>query len=89
MSDVVIIDFTHQALVLVLLLSLPPILVASGIGLLVSLIQALTQVQEQTISFAVKLIAVFAVLLLTTRWMGAELYKYAEHLFEIFPTVAS
>ena len=47
-----------QAMLLVLWLSLPPIVVASVVGILFSLIQALTQIQEQTLSFGVKLIAV-------------------------------
>lgn len=85
MSEAQIIECTLQALTLVLLLSLPPIIVAAGIGLLVSLVQALTQVQEQTISFAVKLIAVFGVLVLTAHWIGAELYRFTLHMFELFP----
>ncbi len=47
-------------MMLVMLLSLPPILVASVVGIGISLLQALTQVQEQTVSFAIKLIAVAA-----------------------------
>ena len=85
MNDATIIDFTLQALTLVLILSLPPIIAASLTGLVVSLVQALTQVQEQTISFAVKLVAVFAVLVLTARWVGAELYMFTNQMFELFP----
>ena len=87
MNDATIIDFTLQSLTLVLMLSLPPILVAAGIGVLVSLMQALTQVQEQTVSFAVKLVAVFITLILTSRWIGAELYMYALRMFDLFPVV--
>ena len=59
-----------HGLMLTLWLSLPPILVASIVGTLFSLVQALTQIQEQTLSFAVKLIAVGLTLFLTARWVG-------------------
>ena len=78
---------TNQALVLVLILSMPPIIVATVVGVLVSLIQALTQVQEQTLGFAVKLIVVTLVLLLTAGWTGAELYKFTLQIFDTFPTL--
>ncbi len=65
-----------------LLLSLPPIVVAALVGTLVSLVQALTQVQEQTISFAVKLVAVMSVLILLSGWIGGELISYASRSFD-------
>ena len=74
-----------QAMLLVLWLSMPPILVASVVGILFSLVQALTQIQEQTLSFGVKLIAVGATLYLTARWVGGEIYNYAQSLFDMFP----
>jgi len=70
---------------LVLMLSLPAIIVASSVGLMVSLVQAITQVQDQTISFAVKLVALVVTLLLTSRWVGGEIYNYAQNLFDSFP----
>jgi type III secretion protein S len=73
MDQAAILDITAQALILVLILSMPPIIIATVVGVLVSLIQALTQVQEQTLGFAVKLIVVTIVLLLTASWTGAEL----------------
>lgn len=87
MSEAFLLDLTAKALTLVLVLSLPPIIAATLMGLLVSLLQALTQVQEQTLSFAVKLIVVTAVLLLTMSWVGAELLRFATYVFDIFPTL--
>jgi type III secretion protein S len=78
-----------QALLLVLWLSLPPILVASVVGTLFSLLQALTQIQEQTLSFAVKLIAVGLTIFLTARWIGGEIYNYTESLFDSFPLLVN
>lgn len=88
MNQAYIIDITSKALTLVLILSLPPIIAATIVGLLVALLQALTQVQEQTLSFAVKLIVVTVVLLLTMPWVGAELLRFTEYLFDSFPKLA-
>ena len=74
-----------QALTLTLWLSLPPIVVASVVGVVFSLLQALTQIQEQTLSFAIKLIAVSLTIYLTARWVGGEIYNYTISIFEIFP----
>jgi type III secretion protein S len=83
-----IIDVTSQvsqALLLTLWLSLPPIVVASVVGTLFALVQALTQIQEQTLSFAVKLIAVGLTIFLTARWVGGEIFNYTVMLFDTFP----
>lgn len=85
MEAVDLVALVSKALMLVLWLSLPPILVASVVGTLFSLLQALTQIQEQTLSFAVKLIAVGITLMLTARWIGGEIYNYTVSLFDAFP----
>ena len=79
-----IIDFTLQALILVLLLSMPPIIVAALSGLIVSFFQALTQLQEQTLSFAIKLVAVIVTIALTATWLGGEMFNYASNLYSNF-----
>ena len=73
-----------HALYLTLVLSMPAILVAAVVGTLFSLLQALTQIQEQTLSFAVKLIAVGLTLFLTAGWSGGELMKYTLTVFSNF-----
>ena len=88
MDDSAIMEYTINAMMLVLIGSMPPILVATFTGLLVSLLQALTQVQEQTLSFAVKLVAVTITLLLTARWIGGELYNFTVTLMDTFPLAA-
>ncbi|HYC37701.1 MAG TPA: type III secretion system export apparatus subunit SctS [Usitatibacter sp.] len=82
-----VVAYVNKALLLVLWLSLPPILVASVVGTLFSLLQALTQIQEQTLSFAVKLIAVGITLALTAHWIGGEIYTYTIVLFDAFPKI--
>ncbi|WP_430649559.1 type III secretion system export apparatus subunit SctS [Bradyrhizobium murdochi] len=62
-------------------LSLPAVLVATIVGLIISLIQAMTQIQEQTLSFAVKLISVNLVLVATASWFE-ELGRYTMRIFD-------
>ncbi len=79
-----VINLAVQALYLVLMLSMPPIIVASVVGLLVSLIQAVTQLQEQTLTFGIKLIAVAATLAVMGGYIGGELLRYANTIFSSF-----
>lgn len=79
-----LVSYMTQALYLTLWLSLPPIAVAAIVGTLFSLFQALTQIQEQTLSFAIKLIAVFATLLFTARWLSGEIYNFTISVFDVF-----
>lgn len=87
MDQASLISILAKAMYLTLWLSLPTIIVASVVGTLFSLFQALTQIQEQTLSFAVKLIAVMAVLALTATWVGGEMYNYTLHVLEAIPSV--
>lgn len=82
-----IIDFTSQTLLLILYLSLPPIVAAAGVGTLVALLQALTQIQEQTLSFAIKLFVVVLVVYGTASWLGGELYNFSDRIFKIIGEV--
>ena len=84
MNQAQLLDYAQACLLLVLRLSLLPIIVATVIGLLVSLLQALTQVQEQTLGFAVKLIAISITLLAASSWMGGELLLYTQDIFKNF-----
>ena len=78
MNNAEILHFTSQALWLVLILSMPCVLIAAIVGTLVSLVQAVTQIQEQTLGFVAKLIGVVVVLFVTAGWMGNELHAFGE-----------
>jgi len=82
--EVTAINYAVQALYLVLMLSLPPIVVASVVGIIFSLIQAITQLQEQTLSFGVKLIAVIATLFVMGGWLSGQILRYATEIFNYF-----
>jgi type III secretion protein S len=77
-------DLAIQLCYLVLMLSLPVIAVASLTGLLVSLFQAVTQLQEQTLSFGIKLASVILTILLMAGWMGGELLHFSQTIFDSF-----
>jgi len=73
-----ILPLAQEVLWLVLLLSLPVVLVASIVGILISLFQALTQVQDQTLPFLIKLVAASLTLAVSAHWMGNLLLRYTE-----------
>lgn len=77
-------SYAVKSLYLILMLSLPPILVASVVGILLSLIQAITQLQEQTLTFGVKLIAVISTLFLMGSWLSSEILRYSDEIFTRF-----
>ena len=76
-----VIYLAKQALVLSLLLSLPVVLTGTVIGLLFSIFQALTQIQDQTLSFAIKLVFIMAAIYLTVDWSAVKLYRFALILY--------
>ncbi len=80
-------ELMYQAFYLILMLSMPPILVASAVGILLSLVQAITQLQEQTLSFGIKLIAVCVTMFLTAGWFSQEILRFAQNIFEHFHQV--
>ena len=87
MNQALILDYAQKCLILVLQLSLIPIIVATVLGLLVSLLQALTQIQEQTLGLAVKLIAISFTIMLASSWMGGEMLLYTQSIFANFAAI--
>ncbi len=79
-----IFQLSYQALFLVLLLSGPPVLISMAFGLFVAILQAATQVQEQTLSFVVKLVAVVFTIFVMGSWLGEMILQYAVNIFTNF-----
>lgn len=77
-------QLTYQALLLILILSGPPIIISMTLGLLVAIFQAATQIQEQTLSFTVKLVAVIIVLIVMGGFLSAQIIQYANSIFQNF-----
>ena len=77
-------QLSYQALLMILILSGPPILISMIVGLTVAVFQAATQIQEQTLSFTVKLIAVIGTLMLMGGWLGGQILQFTNTIFENF-----
>jgi type III secretion protein S len=74
-------QLAYQALLLILILSAPPILISTLLGLMVAIFQAATQIQEQTLSFMVKLFAVIITLLLMGGWLAGQIMSFTSNIF--------
>ncbi len=85
MTPEVVMDIGRQAIEMTLLLSAPLLLAALVIGLIVSVFQAATQINEQTLSFIPKLVGMLLVLLLAGPWMLQLMVDYIRRLFENIP----
>ena len=77
----------REGLYLAVLVSAPPVLAALAVGLVVSLLQATTQIQEQTLTFAPKLLAVLLALAVAAPWIGAQLTRFAGAVLDAVPRV--
>ncbi len=75
-------QLSAEALWLILLLSLPPLLASLIVGLTISLLQALTQVQEQTLTFVPKIIATIVVLMMSASWMLDKLTLFGRKVID-------
>ncbi len=82
-------QLSYQALLLILILSGPPILISMILGLVVAVFQAATQIQEQTLSFTVKLIAVMVTLMVMGGWLGGQIVQFTNNILINFPKWAS
>lgn len=82
-----VITLAQQALLTMLLISSPMLLAALAVGLLVSIFQAATQINEMTLSFIPKLIAVFASIVIAGPWMTGLMVDYIRRLFSSIPGI--
>jgi|UniRef100_Q47I13 flagellar biosynthetic protein FliQ len=78
-------EIGRQAIEVTLLISAPMLITALVVGLIVSIFQAATQLNESTLQFVPKLVAMFVVLLLTGPWMIQYLVDYIQRLFGSIP----
>jgi len=79
----------NKALQLVLVLSIFPVVVATIVGLIVGLFQTVTQIQEQTLPFGIKLITVILCIYLLSGWLGEHLMAYSSEMIEIATQVTN
>lgn len=85
MTDADVVDIAMRTMWLAAKVSAPILLTAMLVGFVISLFQAATQIQESTLSFVPKMVAVAIALVLTGNWVLAELISFTEGLFELLP----
>ncbi|MEZ4588854.1 MAG: flagellar biosynthetic protein FliQ [Gemmatimonadales bacterium] len=89
MSAAFAIDLIRRAVMLTLLVSAPLLVTAVVVGLLVTLLQAVTQLQEQTLTFLPKVATMALVLLLVLPWMIGKLVEFLSQALRSFPLVGA
>jgi type III secretion protein S len=82
-------SLSEQCLYLAFILALPTIAATAAIGLILAIVQAITQIQEQTLAFAFKLAATVLILTMTAHWMASQLVLYTSTLLDLLPTIRS
>ncbi|AEF94632.1 flagellar biosynthetic protein FliQ [Desulfotomaculum nigrificans CO-1-SRB] len=87
MTETFVIHVAREALMMVVILSLPALGVAMLVGLIISILQATTQIQEQTLSFVPKMVAVFVTLLIAASWLLNIAVNFTTRLYQQIPNI--
>ncbi len=88
MTPETVIDIGREALMLTLLISAPPLLAGLAVGLIISIFQAVTQIQEFTLTFIPKILAVFIATMIFLPWMLQVFLGYMTNLFIQIPILS-
>jgi len=83
-----VIHLGTRSLYMVLMLSLPMLIVALAVGVLISLLQAVTQIQEMTLTFVPKIIAVFLSVVLAAPWLTETMVTFTRGIIRSIPDIA-
>ena len=83
MSVSLVLTVMREAVIRILVVSGPIVIVAMVVGLVISIFQATTQIQEQTVSFVPKLVAIFVTLILAGNFMITTLKEFTEYIFRL------
>jgi flagellar biosynthesis protein FliQ len=86
-NDTTVLNMASQALILIAELAGPVLVVSLVVGLVVSLFQAVTSIQEFTLTFLPKVVAIGVVLLICGHWMLNDAVTYTEQLYRSIPTM--
>lgn len=89
MTPETVMDLAYQGMKLTLMVATPLLGTALGVGLLVALFQAATQINEMTLSFIPKILAVFVVLIIAGPWLIGEIIDFTRNLFLNIPNLVS
>jgi len=83
MTDILVIKILRESLMTVLIVSAPILGVGMFVGLIVSIIQTTTSIQEQTLTFVPKMVAIFITIILFGSWMIRVLVNYTNNIFAL------
>ncbi|PKL35504.1 MAG: flagellar biosynthetic protein FliQ [Spirochaetae bacterium HGW-Spirochaetae-1] len=83
MTDIMVIKILRESLMTTLIVSAPIMGIGMIVGLIVAIFQTTTSIQEQTLTFVPKIIAIFAALLIFASWMIRTLVNYTYNVFEM------
>jgi flagellar biosynthesis protein FliQ len=86
MNEADALDLVQSAIWTVIVASGPAVGIAMAIGIAIALLQALTQVQEVTLTFVPKIVAILLTIMLTAPFVGAEIYSFSELIFSRIET---
>ena len=89
MSHQMVIDLSRDAIITALMIAAPMLLIALGVGLVVSVIQSVTQIQEQTLAFVPKLILVGGAFIVGLPWLLQVLVQYTTQLIRGIPAMVA
>lgn len=87
MSHQLVIDLSRDAILTALMVAAPLLLIAMGVGLVVSIIQSVTQIQEQTLAFVPKLVLVGGAFIVGLPWLIQILMKYTTQIIRGIPAM--
>ena len=88
MNQDVVVNLVMSAMEVAMKLAMPLLLIGLAIGLVVSVFQAVTQIQEQTLTFIPKILATAAVIIIAGPWMLDQLVVYAQDLYGQIPEMS-
>jgi len=86
-TDLLVIKIMRESLITVLIVSAPILGVGMFVGLIISIIQTTTSIQEQTLTFVPKIIAIFITLILLGSWMIRVLVNYTNNIFMLIEKI--
>lgn len=87
MTQTLVLDVMREGFLTIIIVSLPVLITSMAVGLVISLLQAITQVQEQTLTFVPKLIAVMLSLIIFGNFMLNQLVSLAESMFRLMANI--
>ena len=87
MNEAFLINMVMKCVMLVLVLSLPAIAVAALVGLMVGLFQGVTQIQDQTLAFAIKIVAVVLTIVALLKWSSGQLLLFGNNILNQIPVL--